>query len=207
VEVTIGNDRRDGESPFGFGSDAAVGLALVVQMGGELVSGAVALLDQHNLYAAAALVRQMVEVEYLTWAFAEDEGQAMAWVRATKQERLNMWQPRHLRARSGGRFRSTDYGGHCERGGHPTPEATMLLADHSRRAPLEVWWLDLAQHGVSTRNYILAASAHVGYRGQIEAIAENHALPATIEHWERADRLRAMLHEIPGQPERAVPNG
>lgn len=30
---TIGNDRRDGESPFGFGSDAAVGLALLGRRG------------------------------------------------------------------------------------------------------------------------------------------------------------------------------
>ena len=38
----LGTDRRDGASPFGFGNDVAVGLALVVQIGGELLSGAVA---------------------------------------------------------------------------------------------------------------------------------------------------------------------
>lgn len=36
----FGTDRRDGESPFGFGSDATVGLVVVVEIAGELLSGA-----------------------------------------------------------------------------------------------------------------------------------------------------------------------
>jgi hypothetical protein len=62
----IGGDRVDGVSPFGFGSDATVGLGTVVQMAGELSSGVVDLLGRDNRYAAAALLRQLVEVEYLT---------------------------------------------------------------------------------------------------------------------------------------------
>lgn len=44
-------------------------------------------------------MRQLVEVEYLTWAFAEDEDEAMRWMRSTKEERMRFWQPRHIRAR------------------------------------------------------------------------------------------------------------
>jgi hypothetical protein len=55
----LGTDQRDGQSPFGFGTDAVVGLAVVVQIAGELISGAVALLAQDNLYGAAALLRQL----------------------------------------------------------------------------------------------------------------------------------------------------
>lgn len=59
----IGPDRVDGVSPFGFGSDATVALGTVVQIAGELSAGVIALLDQGNRYGAAALQRQMVEVE------------------------------------------------------------------------------------------------------------------------------------------------
>jgi hypothetical protein len=134
----LGTDRRDGESPFGFGSDATVGLAIVAEIAAELISGTLTLLDQDGLYGAAALLRQLVEVEYLCWAFAEDEDEAKRWMRSDRDERLRTWQPKHLRERSGGRFRGTDYHGHCERGGHPTPEATTLLTAHSRRVPPEL---------------------------------------------------------------------
>jgi hypothetical protein len=197
----LGPDRRDGVSPFGFGSDATVGLALVVEIGGELLSGAVTLLSQDNLYSAAALVRQLVEIEYLAWAFAEDQEQAMMWIRATQQERRDMWQPRHLRARSEGRFRATDYHLHCERGGHPTPEATLLLPEHSRRLVPELWWLDLAQHGVSAWRYVMDASDHVGYGDQIRATADAHELPNTITRWEQTDRLLTLLAEDPSASE------
>jgi hypothetical protein len=67
----VGPYRAEGKSPFAFGSDATVGLATVLQIAGELVTGAVTLLEENNRYAAAALLRQLVEVEYLAWAFAE----------------------------------------------------------------------------------------------------------------------------------------
>jgi phage/plasmid primase-like uncharacterized protein len=47
-----------------------VGVATVAQISGELGAGAVALLEAGNNYAAAALIRQLVEVEYLASAFA-----------------------------------------------------------------------------------------------------------------------------------------
>jgi hypothetical protein len=105
----------------------------VVQIAGELSSGVIALLDQGNRYGAAALLRQLVEVEYLTWAFAEDEEEAMNWIRSTKEERMRFWQPRHIRNRAGGRFRRIDYALHCESGGHPSPEGIRLLPTHSDR--------------------------------------------------------------------------
>jgi len=78
--AVIGSDRVDGVSPFDFGSDATVGLGTVVQIAGELSAGVIALLGHGNRYSAAALLRQMVEVEYLAWAFAEDEEEAMKLV-------------------------------------------------------------------------------------------------------------------------------
>src|SRR5438067_701261 len=62
----LGSDRVTRSSPFGFGSDATVGLATVVQIAGELMDGAASLLDRENIYGAAALIRQLVEIEYLS---------------------------------------------------------------------------------------------------------------------------------------------
>lgn len=131
----IGSDRVTGSSPFGYGTDAAVGLSIVVQVAGELTGGALLLLGNQNEYGAVALLRQLVEVEYLAWAFAEDEAEATSWLRASKEERQKSWQPRHMRERSEGRFRGVDYSMHCELGGHPTPTSGRLLPRHSSALP------------------------------------------------------------------------
>lgn len=188
----FGTDRRDGQSPFGFGSDATVGLALAAEIGGELLTGTITLLEHENMYGAAALLRQIVEVEYLAWAFAEDQQEAMTWLRATADERRRLWQPAQLRNRSGGRFRASDYHGHCERGGHPTPDATMLLAGHSRKVPIELWWLDLAEHAVSAWRYVDNAADGLGYAKEVRSAADEQDLPDAIARWQRDDRLRSV---------------
>jgi hypothetical protein len=192
----IGSDRKEGLSPFGFGSDAAVGLALVAQIASELVTGATSLLDADNMYSAAALLRQVVEIEYLAWAFAEKHDEAAAWLKATETERQNIWQPRYLRDRADGLFKRTDYKMHCERGGHPTLEATMLLKGHSRRAPAALWWLDLAQHGVSAWGYVEAAARALGYQEQLATAADARELPNLIAAWERDDNLRGVAAKL-----------
>ncbi len=159
----VGADRVEGRSPFGHGSDATVGVAILAQIAGQLISASVRLLDADNLYAALALIRQLVEVEYLAWAFAEDHAEAESWLRSTKDERLGKWQPRHLRERSQGRFRGKDYGYHCEVGGHPTPDAVQVLPEHSARSSASWWWLELAIHGVSVWDYMAAAGAVLGH--------------------------------------------
>lgn len=189
----LGPDRVSKSSPFDFGSDAAVGLATVIQIAGELISGAVVLLEQENIYAAAALIRQLVEIEYLTWAFAEDHQQAEAWLRSSRDERLKFWQPRDLRTRSAGRFRSADYAHHCERGGHPTPEAMALLPDHSRRDSAMLWWFDLAIHSASTWDYVNAAATEFGWSDQVDPIASRRGLAASIKSWRQREPLMHLL--------------
>src|SRR3989442_8213104 len=93
----VGPDRVSGVSPFRFGDDTAVGVATVAQTGGELAHGAVALLRAGNRYAAAALLRQLVEVEYLAHAFEAQDDSAGEWLRAVdRKERLNFWAPAKL---------------------------------------------------------------------------------------------------------------
>lgn len=193
----VGPDRASGKSPFDFGNDATVGLATVLQIAGELVGGAVALLAVENRYAAAALVRQLVEVEYLAWAFAEDQEEATNWMRSTKKERHHFWRPSHIRERAGGRFRGTDYADHCGKGGHPSPEGIYLLPDHYRPdASTAVWWCDLVIHGTSVWRYASAAAASLGHGEVFTSLAETEGLSEAERRWRESDPFMPIMDEL-----------
>ncbi len=189
----VGPDRAAGESPFAFGSDATVGLATVAQVGAELLGGVGALLPLGNRYAALALIRQLVEVEYLAWAFAEDEPEAASWLRSSPQERRRRWQPGHLRARSAGRFRSTDYGRHCEMGGHPTPDARRALPDHIDGFPTELCWYEATSHGVRIWEYVQAAAEKLGYGELLDGLSSTTSLAPAVARWRESDRLHVLF--------------
>lgn len=87
-------------------------------------------------YAASALLRQLVEIEYLAWAFENRERDGERWLRSTRAERESFFTPKKLREAAGGRFRSKDYGFHCELGGHPVARGTILLHDDAAVAQL-----------------------------------------------------------------------
>jgi hypothetical protein len=123
----VGTDRRDGKSPFGHGDDRTVAVAMLLRIAGELVSVSSDTLNTGRHYAGSALVRQLVEVEYLAWAFETNNEDASRWLRSTKDERLKFFSPAKLRAAADGRFRSIDYSYHCELGGHPVPGSWVLL--------------------------------------------------------------------------------
>jgi hypothetical protein len=177
----IGPDRVDGTSPSGFGSDATVGLGTVVQIAGELSNGVIAVLAEGNRYVAMALVRQLVEVEYLTWAFAEEEKEAMNWFRSTEEERMKIWRPARIRKRAAGRFRGVDYALHCEIGGHPTPEGSRLLPSTDQKEPEFLSWNELVFHGLSVWDYTVAATDRLGHGDEIRALPEVGALNAARE--------------------------
>lgn len=125
---TIGTDRLEGVSPFGNGSDEMVAVSLLFRVAGQLTSAISDLFRDGRAYAAAALVRQMVEIEYLAWAFQSRDKEAERWLRSNRDERQNFFSPKKLRAAANGKFRSKDYGYHCELGGHPVPGASILLS-------------------------------------------------------------------------------
>jgi hypothetical protein len=189
----FGPDRAAGTSPGRSGDDALVGLARLCQTAAALVSGAASLLSTGNSYAASALNRQLVEVEYLAWAFGADHEEARSWWRSSKQERLQRWQPRHLRERSAGRFRGSDYGEHCEYGGHPTPEGcrTLLAADDVQR---EILLYEVLHHGWSAWQYLLLAVVQHALR---EGADPKHLVPDALARagaeaeaaWRAVERL------------------
>lgn len=132
----VGTDRKDGLSPFGHGDDAAVAVSMLLRIGGQLVSAAADLIGDGRHYAGAALLRQLVEVEYLAWAFEGDNEVSARWLRSTQRERQSFFTPAKLRKAAGNRFRSVDYGHHCELGGHPVPSSWALLTDSTGMSQL-----------------------------------------------------------------------
>ena len=127
----FGTDRIDGTSPGKNGSDEIVAMSLLLRIGGQLTSASADLFADGRHYAAAALLRQLVEIEYLAWAFQTRDKDAERWLRSTREERQSFFTPAKLRNASGGKFRGKDYGYHCELGGHPVPGSSILLQKES----------------------------------------------------------------------------
>ena len=69
VGTIFGGDRVAGRSPFGHGSDEIVAVSMLLRIGGQRISASADLFKDGRHYAAAALLRQMVEIEYFAWAF------------------------------------------------------------------------------------------------------------------------------------------
>lgn len=140
-------------------NEFAAALALAAAAGAELARGTCVLLEVDNAYAAAALLRQVVEVEYLLWTFGDDVDDGARWLRADRKELLDRFSPSAMRKRSKGTFRSKEYGMHCATGGHPTPSgASTLLA---WRPAVPALWADLGQHLEHVWNLLVRASAVV----------------------------------------------
>jgi hypothetical protein len=174
-----------------FDDESAQALGLVARIGAALGRGAGELLSAGNPYAAAALTRQLVEVEYLFWTFADDIADAPAWLHATREERQRCFSPAAMRKRSKGRFRAKEYQTHCERGGHPDPNARMLLDVSPCAPPLfdatRAMWVDLGHHLERAWSLYVAASGVAGYVGDF--IADSATVEAERRGWHERDPL------------------
>lgn len=184
----IGGDRAEGKSPFGHGDDATVAISMLLRIGCQLVSGSADLLSDGRHYAGSALIRQMVEIEYLAWAFESKDEEAARWIRSNRDERRNFFTPAKLRAAAQGKFRSLDYGYHCELGGHPVPGSWSLL--NGDKAVAQLMLSDCLGHSGRVWDHT------VGW-------ARNHASGAAVlkragdmseryARWKQADLLTAL---------------
>jgi hypothetical protein len=186
---------------FGCGSpDFRRALSIVIQFGGSLSTGAVRLGEDQNWYAASALMRQFVEVEYLVRLFRRCPEEAISWLRSSEAERRDAFSPRVMRKRLGD-FRNQEYRAHCQLGGHPNPRAHTLLPARVRQRDCgpfgsnEDFWIDLAQHlrrvwqDVETfpGNH---ANANLGVILQYTEVAT-----AAIRAWEEIDPCAPMIPE------------
>jgi hypothetical protein len=154
---------------FGLAEGARRALAIVAQMGAELAVGACLLYESERWYAGAALVRQLIEVEYLLFLFATEPSEAQRWLTASPDDVRRMFSPKNMRERSKGRFRASEYDVHCEVGGHPRLRGHVLLREHLtplQHDPLDLFdpgvqWVDLAQHVERMwGHYVVAVEIH-----------------------------------------------
>ena len=115
------------ESSPSSSDEATFAVGVLARIAAELAGVSSRLLSGAHHYAGAALLRQIVEIEYLTWAFANAERDAAVWLNSTRQQRMELFAPARLRDISDGRFKKGDYQHHCEQGGHPVPRAVTLV--------------------------------------------------------------------------------
>jgi hypothetical protein len=182
----FGTDRKDGKSPFKHGSDELVGMSVLLRIGGQLISASSELLTEGRPYAGAALLRQIVEVEYLAWAFETRDHDAERWLRSDRKIRENFFRPAKLRQASGNRFRGKDYGFHCELGGHPVPSGTLLLEDDPRTTQLLL--SDLLGHvGRAWDHFIGWAKRHEDYTAHFKP--HSFLMSQKFAAWKLADPL------------------
>jgi hypothetical protein len=190
--LMIGPDRVAGVSPFQNGSDETYGVALLFRITHQLIMGISVLFDSRQCYAGAALLRQLVEVEYLAWAFKTRDRDAERWLRSSKSERETFFSPRKIRAAANGKFRGQDYGYHCELGGHPTPLARSLLDDDGTMS--QVLLTDLLHHVQQIWIHLMGWVENVHKDDYITE--RNNAMLEKYMHWARVD----PLHSLPPSP-------
>lgn len=160
----VGEERKSGASPFKFANDEVYGMSLILRISGQLIEASANLLTNGNAYAGAALLRQIVELEYLAWAFDNRQKDAKTWLRSDKKIRQDLFSPAKLRAAASNKFRGKDYGFHCELGGHPTPQAITLLANDS--LTVQLLMSDLIGHAEGIWSHF------VGWANQHEELSE-----------------------------------
>ncbi|MEV0855126.1 hypothetical protein ACFTS5_02240 [Nocardia sp. NPDC056952] len=163
---------------------------LVGAIGGELVASVMHLAQGRWAYASAALVRQLVEIEYLAWAVTNDPDDAWEWFKSDRRTRLQRWQPGKIRERSDGRFPNKDYHDHCEIGGHPVPEPAMNVLDH-RDEWVEVTLYETVLHGVATWHYLLCALEGIDPISEVER--HHRLIDRAYEAWRRTETMDSGL--------------
>jgi len=145
---------------FGLVEHPRRAVAAAIQMGGETARGCVSLLRQSNGYAAAALVRQLVEIEYLLCLFAMDDCEPSRWACSDQERVRREYRPARMRERCGDRFRASEYSIHCEVGGHTRFAGAYILPEHVRPGPFSeeaifaMSWVDLGQHLVAVWGWV-----------------------------------------------------
>ncbi len=181
----VGTDRVRGVSKSGNGSDEVVAVSLLLRVAGQLVSASTDLFSDGRHYAAAALLRQLVEIEYLAWAFDARDNDAERWLRSTADERRDFFTPAKLRHAAQGKFRGKDYGYHCEMGGHPVPQAAILLSADDLTSQLLL--SDLLGHTGRIWDHLLDWSADQPWAFPIHRRKEE--MYAGYVAWRSVDRL------------------
>jgi hypothetical protein len=182
VAHVLGPGRNFRLSPSRHGVDQIDAISLLFRITGQLTLASANLVGNGMHYAAAALVRQIVEVEYLAWAFQSCDKDAERWLRRS------FFTPGKLRSAANGEFRGKDYGYHCELGGHPVPGSIIFFPDN-----LEVSQLllsDLLGHTGRIWDHFLDWSA--GDEWTLPIYCRREEMFLKYDAWKKVDELTLL---------------
>jgi hypothetical protein len=130
-----------------FRDERMLAFALLARLAAQLVEGIALTARAGITYSAGALLRQLIEVEYLMLLGNTDPPELARWYRATPEQLRKEFTPKKMRDASDGLFRDHEYRTHCEIGGHPHPRArTLLTAYENPISPLGMLLPDTVQH-------------------------------------------------------------
>jgi hypothetical protein len=175
-----------------------IALSILLRMAGELTTSATKLFSNGSHYAGAALLRQLVEIEYLTWNFKEKTKTPADWLDSTHEQRLKDFSPSALRKTSKGRFLFQDYQNHCEQGGHPVLRGAHLLGSGNKEG-VQVLIVDMITHAWRTWDQVNAYSKTFPDIKPIVVGASSKIYPA-LRKWGEADPIYATMVEHAPEP-------
>lgn len=186
---------------FGLVEHPRRAVAVAIQMAGETARGAMSLLRDGNRYGAAALVRQLVEIEYLLCLFSSDEGEPLRWSSANEDAVRNEYRPARMRQRCGDRFRASEYSIHCRVGGHPRFAGGYVLPEHLSTTSLSnslivaAGWVDLGQHLVAAWRWVEDILHRYGLMDVGLARSSFGRAAEAIARWHEGDACARRLTE------------
>lgn len=187
----FGELKDDGKSGFGRRNDEIVGMSILLRIGSQLVSASSELLSRGHAYAGAALLRQVVEVEYLAWAFENRDRDAERWLQSDPETRSKFFRPSKLLDAAEGNFRGKDYGYHCELGGHPMPSTAAMLLKEDDSGTHQLLLSDLLGHtGSIWDSFVGWAKLNERYTSQFKT----HSLEMSTRFraWKSCDPLLGL---------------
>jgi hypothetical protein len=156
---------------------------------------------KRRYYAVAAVIRQLIECDYLLTLFNDDIDQARRWRESTPDEVRESFAPGKMRKLTG-KFSNEEYWNHCSTGGHPAPKGARLL---EKLDPARQSWpysaaellIDLGLHLQRIWEALdaLLMKHHARYE-RVRAAQRRQAEDAWSQ-WQEADPVFAVLTEGP----------
>lgn len=180
--------------------DRRLATALLSRLAGELAMGIRHLLLAESDYAAGALLRQLIEVEYLLFLGYGDPGTLEQWYRADARTLRHAFSPKAMRKASGGLFRDQEYWLHCEVGGHPHPRARMLLSAYQPTVAPQAFLLPDSVHHVRRAWTSLRLLLPQLDDGEAILIGRGNTLATAVRAWEAVEDATVLSFD--GVPKR-----
>lgn len=129
----------------GIGDERIYAAGLVIEIAGDVAESAVMLTQTGHVYTAQALMRNLIECEYLLAYFAAKPDAARDWLRTDDATRRTQWTPQKLRNRMRGIFQDEEYWRHSN-SSHPSPWGLFSLTDEATAVPTNANWKELQLH-------------------------------------------------------------